>query len=184
MADVPLRRPYAAAANVVAVLARARSRNLPDAINNDFLRIAGIPPAVFGRVMEALRFLALVDANEAPSELLRAIASAPEEQYRDLLRGALRQSYRDDFNAIDPGEDSQTQIIDAFRRYEPRSQTQRMGHVVSGTLPRGGNSCSRCTARPADARTHAAHGSPRSGSRSRAAAARRPSRKRWPCSAP
>lgn len=120
------KRPYAAAANVVGVLQRARTRNLPDRIDNDFLRLAGVPEVVFGRVANALLFLGFTDEDQRPTETLTALSAAPDEKYRELLAGALRVAYRPDFERIDPTQDTQTQIIDAFRPYQPRSQTQRM----------------------------------------------------------
>src|SRR6266849_10744442 len=126
------RRPYAASANVIAVLTRIRSRNLPVAVNNDFLRIANIGAAVFGRVTEALQFLRLVDEEGTPTEILRAMAAAPDAEYRNLLGNAVRSAYSDDFQAVNPEQDTQHQIIEAFRRYEPRSQTQRMVMLFLG----------------------------------------------------
>jgi hypothetical protein len=126
------RRPYAASANVIAVLTRIRSRNLPVAVNNDFLRIANIGPAVFGRVTETLQFLRLIEQDGTPTEILRAIAAAPDAEYRNLLANAVRAAYSDDFQAVDPEHDTQQQIIEAFRRYEPRSQTHRMVMLFLG----------------------------------------------------
>jgi uncharacterized protein YdbL (DUF1318 family) len=126
------RRPYAATANVIAVLNRARNRNLPETIGNDFLRIAGIPDAVFGRVTEAVRFLGLVNDDQTPSDLLRSIAAASDEEYRDLLATTIRTAYRDDFAQVDPGQDSQGQIVGQFQRYEPRSQVARMVMLFLG----------------------------------------------------
>jgi hypothetical protein len=138
VADSRARRPYAATANVLAVINRARSRNLPDSVGNDFLRIAGVPDAVFGRVTEALRFLGLVSEDQAPTELLRNLGAAPEDQYRQLLAGALQEAYHADFEAIDPVQDSQGQVIDQFRRYEPRSQTSRMVMLFLGLAREAG----------------------------------------------
>lgn len=132
------RRPYASAANVVAVLTRVRSRNLPTGINNDFLRIAGIGAAVFGRVIQALQFLRLINGDGAPTERLRAMAAAPEAEYRKLLAEALREAYADDFGTVDPEHDSQQQVMDAFRRYEPRSQTDRMVMLFLGLCREAG----------------------------------------------
>jgi hypothetical protein len=132
------RRPYAAAANVVAVINRVRSRNLPPSINNDFLRIAGIGSAVFGRVMQTLQFLRLVDGDGAPTERLRAIAAATEADYRRLLAEAVREAYADDFATVDPEHDSAQQVMDAFRRYEPRSQTDRMVMLFLGLCREAG----------------------------------------------
>ena len=126
------RRPYAAAANLTAVLDRVRSRNLPDEIDNDYFRIAGIGPAVFGRVREALLFLGLVDEDDRPTDILQAMAKAPEPDYRELLEKVIRSAYSDELDAVHPDKDAQDQIIDAFRKYEPRSQTVRMVMLFLG----------------------------------------------------
>jgi hypothetical protein len=126
------RRPYAAAANVVAVLERSRSRNLPPEIGDDFLRVAQIPDVVFGRVKDALRFLGLIDSTDRPSDTLKALAAAPSDEYPELLAAVIRNAYREDFERINPAEDSQAQIVAAFQPYEPRSQTKRMVMLFLG----------------------------------------------------
>src|ERR671924_1633644 len=87
------RRPYAAASNVIEVLKRCRSRNLPDRIDNDFLALVGISEIVFGRVREALVFLGLIEEDGSPSSTLRAISAASDEEYVSLLEGAVRAAY-------------------------------------------------------------------------------------------
>jgi len=119
-------RPYAAPSNVIAVIDRARTRNLPETVNNEFLRIAGVPEAVFGRVMQALRFLNLVHEDGRPTETLEALAGSKESEYRELLEKAIRDAYRAEFSMIDPGQDPLPAILDAFQPYQPRSQTSRM----------------------------------------------------------
>lgn len=130
--DGALRRPYAAAANVVAVLDRARRINLPDRVNSDWLEIVGIPEVSRGRVLEALRFLGFIGEDGRPTDILRSYAGAPDDEVRDLLAAALRNAYADDFGRIDPVTDTQTRIIAAFRRYQPRSQTTRMVMLFLG----------------------------------------------------
>jgi Family of unknown function (DUF5343) len=135
------RRPYAATANVLSVLNRVRTRNPPTVVDADFYRVAGIGDAVHGRVREALDFLRLIDAgepNDTPTQLLRAMGEAPEAEFKELLAGAIREAYAEDFAKIDPGQDSQAQIIDAFRRYEPRSQTPRMVMLFLGLCREAG----------------------------------------------
>ena len=131
-------RPYASRSNVIGVLNRVRSRNVPELVNNDLLRIAGMPEAVFGRVTQALRFLNLIHEDGRPTDILDAISGAPDAQYRELLANAIRQAYREDFERIDPGEDTQGQIIDAFRPYQPRSQTARMVMLFLGLCREAG----------------------------------------------
>jgi hypothetical protein len=134
----PDRRPYAASANVIAVLNRARTRNLPDKINNDFLKIAQIGDAVFGRVMFALEFLGLISPDGIPTDKLRAMASAPEADFRELLAATIREAYADEFTRIDPGADTQAQVQDAFRRYQPKSQVDRMVMLFLGLCREAG----------------------------------------------
>jgi len=124
------RRPYAATANVVAVLNRVRTRNLPEIVDNGFLRIAGIPEVVLSRVSEALVFLNFIDEDGSPTDRLRALAAAPD--YQAILGDAVREAYRDDFANVDPAKDTQASIITAFQQYEPRSQTSRMVMLFLG----------------------------------------------------
>ncbi len=126
------RRPYAATANILGVLSRVRSRNLPASINGDFLRIAGIGDAVHGRVNETLVFLDLITPDGTPTERLRTMVAATEAEYRQQLAACLRDAYVADFQAVNPEADTQQQVVDAFRRYEPRSQTPRMVMLFLG----------------------------------------------------
>jgi hypothetical protein len=132
VSDTDLRRPYAAAANVMAVLDRTRRINLPERVNADFLEIVGIPEVSRGRVLEALRFLGFIGEDYRPTDVLRAYAGAPDDEVRDLLAAAIRDAYSDDFGRVNPAEDTQARIIAAFRRYQPRSQTNRMVMLFLG----------------------------------------------------
>lgn len=126
------RRPYAPAANITAVMERVRRINLPDLIDTDFLRVTAIPEASLGRVAYALRFLRLIEANGRPSDRLRAMARASEDEYRELLEAVVREAYAPDLARVDPSLDTQAQIVSAFQRYEPRSQTMRMVMLFLG----------------------------------------------------
>jgi hypothetical protein len=127
-----MRRPYAPPSHIIAVLKRARSRNLPDRISGDFLTLAGIPSAVAPRTVFALKFLGLTSEDGSPSDSLRAMAAAGESDYRELLGKAVRTAYATDFERIDPSVDNQKAIKDAFARYQPRSQTDRMVMTLLG----------------------------------------------------
>jgi hypothetical protein len=131
-------RPYAAPANIIAVIDRARTRNLPETINNDFLRIAGVPEAVWYRVMQAVRFLGLIHEDGRPSDTFEALAGATESQYKELLEKVIREAYKAEFNVIDPAQDPQARIVDAFRPYKPRSQTLRMVMLFQGLCREAG----------------------------------------------
>lgn len=100
--------------------------------------MVGITDVVFGRVREAIRFLGLISPDGRPTDTLRAIAGASDDEYRTLLAGAIRNAYRDDFERVDPGQDTQAQIVNAFQRYEPRSQTSRMVMLFLGLCREAG----------------------------------------------
>lgn len=126
------RRPYAATANVAAVLQRVRRRNLPETIDDEFYRVVDVPDVVFGRVRQALRFLDMVGEDDRPTDRLRSLARSSDEEFQDHLAAAVREAYRNDFERIDPAQDTQAQIVSAFRRYQPRSQTSRMVMLFLG----------------------------------------------------
>jgi len=119
-------RPYAPPANVLAVLERFRSRNLPETVNADFLQASGVPKGTVSRTMQALEFLELIDEAGAPTDKLKALVRSNEEEYRNLLEQVVRNAYREDFLRIDPSQNLQPAILNAFHRYEPASQQKRM----------------------------------------------------------
>ncbi len=118
-------RPYPPTSNVIGVLHRLRSRNLPERIDIDYLRDAGIPEGSIHRVAFALRFLGLIK-NDMPTSALRTISTSTDEEYRDILSNLVREAYREVFEIVDPAEDSPERIVNVFRRYAPASQRQRM----------------------------------------------------------
>lgn len=120
-----LNRPYAPPSNVISLLARLRSRNLPEMIVSDYLRDAGIPEGTVSRTLFASRFLRLIDEHGTPTQALRSIASSTDEEYQATLAGLLREAYADVFAVVDPAEDDQARILNVFRRYTPASQRSR-----------------------------------------------------------
>ena len=50
-------RPYTPPSNLISVLERVRSRNLPERIDLEYLRDLGIPEGTVHRTFFALRFL-------------------------------------------------------------------------------------------------------------------------------
>lgn len=119
-------RPYTPPSNVVSILQRVRSRNLPDRIDLEYLRDAGIPEGTVHRTFFGLRFLKLVEEKGELTDKLKAIGTSTDEEYRTILSGLIREAYSEVFSVVDPAEDSQEQILNVFRRYTPGSQRTRM----------------------------------------------------------
>ena len=118
-------RPYAPPSNITALFERVRSRNLPERIDADYLRVAGISEGTVSRVLVAIRFLGLVEEDGVPTQALRTINSATNEEYQTTLAGLMREAYAEVFNVIDPAEDTHDRILNVFRRYTPASQRNR-----------------------------------------------------------
>jgi hypothetical protein len=119
-------RPYTPPSNVVTVLERLRSVNLPDRIDTDYLRDIGIPDGTVSRTLFALRFLGLIDEGGLILEPLKSIHTATDEEYRAILSGSVKEAYKEVFSVVDPSQDSQEKILNVFRRYTPASQRMRM----------------------------------------------------------
>lgn len=119
-------RPYGPPSNVVAVLRRLRSRNLPDYVDAEYLRDAGVSEGTVGRALFGLRFLGLITEENEPTQALRSIHTATDEEYQSILGGLIRDAYAEVFNVLDPAEDGQERILNVFRRYNPASQRSRM----------------------------------------------------------
>jgi len=123
--SVPSNRPYGPAANVITILQRLRSRNLPERIGREYYDAAGIPGGSIYRTIFALQFLRLIE-DETPTAALRSIATSTDEEYQAILGGLLRETYSDVFDLVDPVRDPQERIAQVFKRYTPASQRDRM----------------------------------------------------------
>lgn len=119
-------RPYPPPSNVISVLQRLRTRNLPERIDTEYLRDAAVPEGTITRTLFATRFLGLINEANEPTEQLKSIHTSTAEEYQKILSGLIRESYKDIFNVVDPSKDSQDRILNIFRRYKPASQRNRM----------------------------------------------------------
>ncbi|MCY3919024.1 MAG: DUF5343 domain-containing protein [Chloroflexi bacterium] len=122
----PPRGPYAPVQNVLAVMERVRDRGLPEVITADTLGAIGVPPGNRARTLVALRFLGLIDAENRRTAAMERIARAGQDDYASLLAEVLREAYAPVFLLVDPSEDDEIKIGDAFRQYEPAAQRQKM----------------------------------------------------------
>lgn len=121
-----INRPYPPPSNLISILHRLRSVNLPERIDSEYLRDAGIPEGTITRTLFALRFLNLVNEADEASQELRSIATSTDEEYQTILSGLIRAAYKEVFAVVDPAQDTQDKILNVFRRYNPASQRARM----------------------------------------------------------
>jgi hypothetical protein len=119
--------PYAAPANVMAILQRFRERDLPDEpFTPKFLEDLGVPAGNVHRTLRAFEFLGLLDGGGAPTEKWRHLRVTTDDEFASALALVLQKAYADVFKRVDPSKDSQVLIENVFRRYSPAAQRSRM----------------------------------------------------------
>jgi len=131
-------RPYAPPANVVKLLHRLRTRNLPEVVDSGYLTAMGFSKEIASRVLSAMRFLSLIKESGEPEDALRSLVRSTDDEYNQLLEGIVREAYHDVFEKVDPSQDQQQVIINAFQRYEPASQHYRMATLFLGLCREAG----------------------------------------------
>lgn len=118
--------PYAPGNNVLAVIRRRRERGLVFPITGQVLGAVGIPEGNQPRTLAALRFLGLVDEEGNSTGLFDRINDARTEEYPQVLGEIIRGAYNPVFTMVDPSQDGDIALYDAFRQYHPEAQRQRM----------------------------------------------------------
>lgn len=118
--------PYAPARNVIEVIQRMRDRGLPDPIDLGALATIGIPEGNAPRTLAALKFLGLVAGDNRRTDAFDRLGRASSADYPELLAELVREAYAPVFQIVDPAQDADDKVFDAFRQYEPASQLQRM----------------------------------------------------------
>lgn len=111
---------------------------MPSGITRDLLKSIGISENIIPRLFATLRFLGLITDKYEPTDVLRGLAGSTEDEFRQLLEKTVRAAYADDFYHIDPSQDTQERIMNAFQRYTPRSQHSRQVMLFLGLCREAG----------------------------------------------
>ncbi len=132
--------PYASAGNVMDVILRKRDRGLPSPITPTTLETISIPTGNVSRTLQALNFLGLMDEDGTQTEQFNRLAQAGEtgNEYQSVLGETVRKSYERVFAIVDPAQDDEIAIRDAFRQFEPESQRARMVALFLGLCEQAG----------------------------------------------
>ncbi|MGF6425375.1 DUF5343 domain-containing protein [Bradyrhizobium elkanii] len=129
-ADKPA--PYAPPSAILDVIDRYRHRGLPMPVNAEVLGRAGISDSLIPRTLQALQTLDLIDADGRPTGTLEGIRLAPEAEFKKRLEEWLKGAFADVFAFVDPAQDDETRVRDAFRSYPPIGQQARMVTLFQG----------------------------------------------------
>lgn len=130
--------PYAPYSHVQSVIQRYRERGLPDPLTTAELERLGIGPTMTARALRALRFLGLVDEDGYRQEPFELLKRATTDEYPQHLAEVVRAAYLPVFTIVDPATDSETAVADAFRRYEPSAQRDKMIALFRGLCEEAG----------------------------------------------
>jgi hypothetical protein len=131
--------PYATAGSILDLIKRNRDRGLPSPLDAEALARVGVAQTLIPRTVQALHGLDLVDPKTgAPTPTFEALRLAPEAEFKKRLEDWLKGTYADIFAIVDPLKDSEEQIRDAFRGYQPVGQQFRMVLLFLGLCKAAG----------------------------------------------
>jgi hypothetical protein len=118
--------PYGPASALLEVVNRRRDRGLAAPINADVLARAGISQSIIPRTLYGLQILDLIDEGGNPTPTFEGLRLAPHDEYKKRLEDWLKSAYSEVFSFVDPRQDDDNKIRDAFRSYNPVGQQSRM----------------------------------------------------------
>ena len=130
--------PYAPTKNVMGVIERFRTMELPDAVSAPALRSAGVPEGNYSRVLQALEFLDLIDEDGQPNDRFRRLTNAPEPEFAGALFDVVTNGYQDVMPFVDPAQDDPGKVRGQFQRFTPKSQTGQMTSLFLGLCAAAG----------------------------------------------
>ncbi|MGB6838606.1 MAG: DUF5343 domain-containing protein [Dehalococcoidia bacterium] len=130
--------PYAPVHNVLTVIRRLRERGLPDPLTLQELERIGVPAGNAPRTLAALRFLGLVEDEGTRSPAFERLGRASTDEYAETLAEIVRAAYAPVFTVVDPAQDNEIALHDAFRHYHPQAQRSRMVTLFLGVCREAG----------------------------------------------
>ena len=134
----PTNAPYAPIRNVLDVLHRLRDRGIPNPLTPDSIQSIGVPDGNAHRTVQTFKFLGVVDDAGAPTAAATRLQQASTSEYSAVLAEIIRAAYQKVFELVDPAQDTDVAIADAFRRFEPAGQRYRMVPLFMGLCAEAG----------------------------------------------
>lgn len=124
--------PYGSPENIERIFDKFRRNGLPSRVTADYLLSLGIGEGMIPRNLATLSFLGLVDTDSAPTQRLKDMVTASDDEWRALFQATLRESYPMIFRAVNPEHDERIKVFNAFRPMTPQSQWNRMTTLFLG----------------------------------------------------
>tara|TARA_R110002110_G_scaffold18688_14_gene78373 strand:+ start:188 stop:907 length:720 start_codon:yes stop_codon:yes gene_type:complete len=130
--------PYAPTSVIVDLITRNRSRGLPFPLTTESLGRIGVSDSLISRTLQTLVVLDLIDDKGSATAIFEKIRLAPEAEYKQRMQEWLNAAYADVIAIVDPAQDDETKIRDAFRFYNPVGQQSRMVTLFLGLYSAAG----------------------------------------------
>ena len=130
--------PYASAKSVIQVIRRYHERGLPEPLTAEILQQVGIPTSMYSPTFRTLLFLRLVDETGMRTGNFEDIRRSASDDYPATLAVIVKEAYSNIFMIIDPDQDDLTAITDAFRKYDPANQREKMVRLFVGLCEEAG----------------------------------------------
>jgi hypothetical protein len=130
--------PYAAVKHVLDVIERVRQKGFPQTMNKDYFELGGLPEAYANRTLRAFKLLDLITDDGLPTAAFRELKEAGAQEYKARLEQIIRTAYASVFEIVDPAIDPEDQIADAFRKFQPDAQRDKMVTLFLGLCEEAG----------------------------------------------
>jgi hypothetical protein len=124
--------PYAPPENLDRLFTRVRANGWPARVTTDYLNALGLSEGNIPRVLQALKFLRIIDETGAPTEFGESLHLAPEGDWSQVLLDGLRTAYAPIFKVANPETSPRQLVRDAFRPMNPKGQQERMTTLFLG----------------------------------------------------
>jgi hypothetical protein len=98
----------------------------------DYLLQLGIGEGMIPRNLATLAFLKLIEPDGTPTQRLKDLVIASDDEWQPLLQATLRDAYASIFRVVDPETDDRVKVFNAFRPMTPQSQWNRMTTLFLG----------------------------------------------------
>ena len=124
--------PYTTPSAILNIVDRYRQRGLQKPITAEVLSRAGVSEGLIPRTLQAMKTLDLIRDDENPTDTLEGLRIAPSNEYKDCLSDWIKAAYVEVFAFVDPANDNEEAVRDAFRSYTPIGQQSRMVTLFMG----------------------------------------------------
>ena len=130
--------PYAPGGNVLRAIDHHRTLGLSAPLTSTALERIGIKPTMSSRLLQAFRFFEFIDEDGNHLPAFDRLRLASSEEFPGQLEAIIQSAYLHVFTSVDPSTADDIKLVDAFRRFEPAAQREKMIALFRALCERAG----------------------------------------------